>query len=147
MLDAVDSAAGECLCVGVERTRAAAHTRRCVEHTRAASHTRVPSQGSAGGSRSKRPCSLGPQTYSPPVCGACAASANVRIFRIDGSVPAIERQGLVNAFQALPPGMPAIFLLSILAAGQGLTLTGASTAVFGELRWTPGELLQAEDRW
>ena len=78
--------------------------------------------------------------------GAAAASANIRTFRIDGSVAGFERQGLVNAFQALPAGTPAIFLLSILAAGQGLTLTGASTAVFGELRWTPGELLQAEDR-
>eukprot|EP00900_Chrysochromulina_parva_P004176 jgi/Chrpa1/1375/Chrysochromulina_OHIO_Genome00013610-RA len=77
---------------------------------------------------------------------AAAASARVRTFRIDGSVPAVERAGLVNAFQALPADTPAIFLLSILAAGQGLTLTGASTAVFGELRWTPGELLQAEDR-
>ena len=77
---------------------------------------------------------------------AAAATARVRTFRIDGSVPAVERAGLVNAFQALPADTPAIFLLSILAAGQGLTLTGASTAVFGELRWTPGELLQAEDR-
>ncbi|KOO21504.1 zinc finger ran-binding domain-containing protein 3 [Chrysochromulina tobinii] len=77
---------------------------------------------------------------------AAAASARVRTFRIDGSVPAVERAGLVNSFQALPADTPAIFLLSILAAGQGLTLTGASTAVFGELRWTPGELLQAEDR-
>ena len=78
--------------------------------------------------------------------GAAAASAGVRTFRIDGAVPAIERASLVNSFQALPPGKPAIFLLSILAAGQGLTLTAACTAVFGELRWTPGELLQAEDR-
>ena len=71
---------------------------------------------------------------------------SVAIFRIDGSTPTVERQRLVSEFQKLPPERLALFLLSIQAAGQGLTLTNASTAVFGELRWVPGELLQAEDR-
>ena len=39
-----------------------------------------------------------------------------------------RRAELVRAFQACPPTKPAIFLLSILAAGQGLTLTAASLA-------------------
>ena len=73
------------------------------------------------------------------------AVAQVRVFRIDGSVPVSERQALVTTFQALPEDEPAVFVLSILAAGQGLTLTAASTVVFGELRWVPGELLQAAD--
>ena len=75
-----------------------------------------------------------------------AAAKGVRCLRIDGATPASERQALVKAFQALPAGTQAVFALSILAAGQGLTLTAAHTVVFGELRWVPGELLQAEDR-
>jgi SWI/SNF-related matrix-associated actin-dependent regulator 1 of chromatin subfamily A len=72
-----------------------------------------------------------------------AAEARVRCLRIDGATPADERQALVRTFQSLPADESAIFALSVTAAGQGLTLTAASTVVFGELRWVPGELLQA----
>ena len=69
---------------------------------------------------------------------ACARPARL-------SRRALLRQALVRTFQSLPDATEAIFVLSILAAGQGLTLTNAHTVVFGELRWVPGELLAAEE--
>jgi len=70
--------------------------------------------------------------------------AKVRFMRIDGGVAAGKRQGLVDEFQT-DGGMRAA-VLSIAAAGVGLTLTGASVVIFAELSWTPGQVIQAEDR-
>ncbi len=68
----------------------------------------------------------------------------VRHIRIDGATPPSQRQQLANAFQTDPAVR--VGLLSISAAGVGLTLTAAHTALFTELTWTPAMLLQAEDR-
>lgn len=71
--------------------------------------------------------------------------AKVEYIRIDGSTPVGERHGLCQAFQAEDSNVR-VAVLSIKAAGAGLTLTAASTVVFAEYTWVPGDLKQAEDR-
>ncbi|XP_051003261.1 LOW QUALITY PROTEIN: DNA annealing helicase and endonuclease ZRANB3 [Acomys russatus] len=77
-------------------------------------------------------------------CTEAAIENKARYIRIDGSVPSSERIHLVNQFQKDPHTRVAI--LSIQAAGQGLTFTAASHVVFAELYWDPGHIKQAEDR-
>ena len=67
-----------------------------------------------------------------------------KFIRIDGSTPSNERSGLVQKFQE--NDVYRVAVLSIKAAGVGLTLTAASLVVMAELDWTPGNLIQAEDR-
>lgn len=68
----------------------------------------------------------------------------VECIRIDGTTPAASRQALVTDFQEKDSVKAAV--LSIKAGGVGLTLTAASTVIFAELSWTPGDIIQAEDR-
>ncbi|KAF5893400.1 DNA annealing helicase and endonuclease ZRANB3, partial [Clarias magur] len=77
-------------------------------------------------------------------CTEAVIEAKAGYIRIDGSVPSAERIQLVHRFQNDPETRVAI--LSIQAAGQGLTLTAASHVVFAELYWNPGHVKQAEDR-
>ena len=65
-------------------------------------------------------------------------------IRIDGRVSPQERQNRVHSFQSKRNIRVAI--LSITAAGAGLTLTAASTVYMAELHWTPGAMVRAEDR-
>jgi hypothetical protein len=60
-----------------------------------------------------------------------------------GGTPVEERQRIVDDFQA---GKLKGVALTITAGGVGLTLTRASTALFVDSDWTPGNNLQAEDR-
>ena len=66
----------------------------------------------------------------------------IGFMRIDGSTPTMNRQKNTDKFQNDPECIVAI--LSIKAAGTGLTLHAASHVVFAELIWNPGELFQAE---
>lgn len=68
----------------------------------------------------------------------------VGYVRIDGSTASSSRQALVTKFQENDHVKAAV--LAIRAAGLGLTLTAASTVIFAEMSWTPGDLVQAEDR-
>jgi superfamily II DNA or RNA helicase len=67
-----------------------------------------------------------------------------KFIRIDGSTSQDRRHKGVQVFQENKECQVAI--LSILAAGQGITLTAASTVIMAEMTWTPGIMIQAEDR-
>lgn len=75
---------------------------------------------------------------------SAVSDGHFEYMRIDGSTPAHTRNENVAAFQANENMRIAI--LSIAAAGTGITLTRVSECVFGELYWVPGVLIQAEDR-
>lgn len=60
-------------------------------------------------------------------------------MRIDGATDPRDRQEYVNGFQNDPAVKVA--LLSITAAGIGITLTAASIVVFAEVHWTPAVML------
>ncbi|XP_050404598.1 DNA annealing helicase and endonuclease ZRANB3 [Patella vulgata] len=68
----------------------------------------------------------------------------IKFIRIDGTVCPSDRQMYVQQFQSDPDTKVAI--LSILAAGVGLTFTAAKLVVFAEMYWTPGVMVQCEDR-
>jgi superfamily II DNA or RNA helicase len=69
---------------------------------------------------------------------------NIDNIRIDGKVKASTRFEYVERFQTNPECRAAV--LGITAAGVALTLTAANNVFFAELYWTPGSLIQAEDR-
>lgn len=75
---------------------------------------------------------------------AAVQEVEIPYMRIDGSTPAHARQRNVENFQS--DSTIRIAILSLMAAGTGVTLTRVSECVFGELYWVPGVMIQAEDR-
>jgi SWI/SNF-related matrix-associated actin-dependent regulator of chromatin subfamily A-like protein 1 len=71
-------------------------------------------------------------------------TSGVGYIRIDGSVPSVKRQVLVNSFQTDPNVRFAV--LSIQAAGVGLNMFAADRVVFCELIWSDNDHVQSEDR-
>nr|CDJ84768.1 SNF2-related and DNA RNA helicase domain containing protein [Haemonchus contortus] len=69
---------------------------------------------------------------------------NLKSIRIDGQTSSKDRGALCHDFQEDPDVQVAI--LSMTAAGVGITLTAASVVIFAELHWNPTTLQQAEDR-
>jgi SWI/SNF-related matrix-associated actin-dependent regulator 1 of chromatin subfamily A len=67
-------------------------------------------------------------------------------IRIDGSTGNLSRQEQVESFEKSGSNVPQVAILSISAAGTGVSFTSTSHVVFGEMTWTPAELQQAEDR-
>jgi len=79
--------------------------------------------------------------YHKVLGDACASVLDC--IRIDGSTPQDQRHELVRQFQ---DGEKDYAVLSMLAAGTGVTLTRATTVIMMEMYFVPGVMLQAEDR-
>eukprot|EP00929_Paragymnodinium_shiwhaense_P029154 TRINITY_DN1677_c2_g1_i1.p1 TRINITY_DN1677_c2_g1~~TRINITY_DN1677_c2_g1_i1.p1 ORF type:complete len:891 (-),score=239.03 TRINITY_DN1677_c2_g1_i1:232-2862(-) len=76
---------------------------------------------------------------------AALTKRSMGFIRIDGTTPAVQRAGLVRDFQEAPNIRAAV--LSVIAAGEGLTLTAAPLCIFCELcPAVPGCIEQAEAR-
>ena len=71
--------------------------------------------------------------------------AGVPHIRIDGETTQTARAASVQEFQKQGSTLRAA-VLSVQAAGVGITLTAATRVIFLELSFAPGLLLQAEDR-
>ncbi|MEM4134453.1 MAG: DEAD/DEAH box helicase [Candidatus Micrarchaeia archaeon] len=63
---------------------------------------------------------------------------------ISGDTPPEKRQEIINQFQH--NNEIKIFVGTIRACGEGITLTASSKVVFFEYDWTPARMRQAEDR-
>jgi len=82
-------------------------------------------------------------THKIPIEKLYSKFKNIAV-KIDGSVAAEKRQGIVEEFQN--NNKIKLFFGNMKAAGVGITLTAASNVVIAEYPDKPGELTQAIDR-
>jgi len=71
-------------------------------------------------------------------------SKSYGFLQLDGSVPMAARMPMIDEFHENPDVF--IFLISTLAGGTGLNLTGANKVVIFDPNWNPAHDLQAMDR-
>lgn len=69
--------------------------------------------------------------------GDLLENSGLKFLRLDGSVPAKQRQGLVDQFNRAKSSQTFAFLLSAKAGGVGIDLTGASRLVLFDVDWNP----------
>ncbi len=69
-----------------------------------------------------------------------------RTLRLDGSVPAKQRQQLVESFESTKDDSPKLFVLSLKAGGTGINLTAANHVFHFDRWWNPAVENQATDR-
>jgi hypothetical protein len=69
---------------------------------------------------------------------------SMQFIKIDGTTSSKDRHAHTQRFQNDADVRVAV--LGITAAGIALTLTAANVVFFAEMYWTPGSLIQAEDR-
>ena len=81
--------------------------------------------------------------YVEPVEKIAAAFGENALMYVS-ELDAQERTAMVQAFQNDPTKL--VFVATTKIASVALTLTAASHVVFNDLPWTPGSMLQAEDR-
>ncbi|KAK2733621.1 helicase [Onygenales sp. PD_40] len=85
-------------------------------------------------------------TSTLDLLSALLTSLSLPFLRLDGSTPAVKRQGLVDDFNRSSSSSCFAFLLSAKAGGTGLNLIGASRLVLFDVDWNPATDMQAMAR-
>jgi SNF2 family DNA or RNA helicase len=68
------------------------------------------------------------------------------VLFLHGGTPRVQRERMVERFQAEDPAAPQVFLLSLKAGGTGLNLTAAQHVFHFDRWWNPAVENQATDR-